>query len=123
MTTVGRRRAYAKKIAKAMKYTFFTIIGIIAIALLFPTWTPGIEGKNSISRLEQIDINGTGHEVMIRGVDRSNPVLLFVHGDRGVPRFRMSENTSVNWSSISPLFIMINAGAASLIILQRTTQT
>ncbi|GGH60592.1 alpha/beta hydrolase [Paenibacillus silvae] len=72
-----------KKIAKAMKYTFFTIIGIIAIALLFPTWTPGIEGKNSISRLEQIDINGTGHEVMIRGVDRTNPVLLFVHGGPG----------------------------------------
>jgi hypothetical protein len=30
-----------KKIAKAMKYTFFTMIAMIAVALLFPTWTPG----------------------------------------------------------------------------------
>ncbi|MGF6355528.1 L-proline amide hydrolase [Paenibacillus sp. 4624] len=72
-----------KKIAKVCKYTFFTILGIIVVFLIVPTWTPSIEGENSISHLEQIDINGEGHEVMIRGTDRANPVLLFVHGGPG----------------------------------------
>ncbi|WP_339241867.1 alpha/beta hydrolase [Paenibacillus sp. FSL R5-0517] len=56
---------------------------MIIVALIFPTWTPQIKGENSISMLEQIEINGAGHEVMIRGVDRSNPILIFVHGGPG----------------------------------------
>lgn len=72
-----------KKIAKACKYTMFIIIGMILLSLIFPTWTPNIQGENSISRLEQVVVNGTGHEVMIRGADRANPVLLFVHGGPG----------------------------------------
>lgn len=56
---------------------------MVIVALIFPTWTPKIKGENSISMLEQVEINGTGHEVMIRGVDRTNPILIFVHGGPG----------------------------------------
>lgn len=56
---------------------------MVIVALIFPTWTPKIKGENSISMLEQVEINGAGHEVMIRGVDRSNPILIFVHGGPG----------------------------------------
>jgi len=59
------------------------ILLIIIIGLLCPTWTPRIAGDNSISTLEQVEINGTNHEVMIRGVDRRNPVVIFVHGGPG----------------------------------------
>lgn len=52
--------------------------------MIFPTWTPDIDGKNSISVLKQAEINGTGHELMIRGRDISNPVVIFVHGGPGV---------------------------------------
>lgn len=55
----------------------------IAAGLVFPTWTPRIKGQNSISMLKQVDVNGAGHEVMIRGADRRNPVLIFVHGGPG----------------------------------------
>lgn len=48
-----------------------------------PTWTPSIKAHKGISLLEQIEINGTGHEVMIRGWDRSNPIILFLHGGPG----------------------------------------
>ncbi|MFJ7668961.1 alpha/beta fold hydrolase [Lysinibacillus sp. NPDC097195] len=48
--------------------------------MFFPTWTPHIKGEQSISTLEQVVINGTGHEMMIRGKDSSNPILIFVHG-------------------------------------------
>lgn len=66
-------------------------IGLLLIVLLigggfvFPTWTPGIKGSNSVSILKQITINGTKQEVMIRGTDRSNPLVIFVHGGPGVP--------------------------------------
>lgn len=57
---------------------------LVGLALFFPTWTPKIEGKNSISILEQVEINGTGHELLIRGQDKSNPVVIFVHGGPAV---------------------------------------
>jgi L-proline amide hydrolase len=72
-----------KKIRKILKYSIFSMILMIIVALIFPTWTPKIKGENSISMLEQVEINGVGHEVMIRGVDRSNPILIFVHGGPG----------------------------------------
>lgn len=72
-----------KKIRKTLKYSILSIILIVIVALIFPTWTPKIKGENSISMLEQVEINGTGHEVMIRGVDRTNPILIFVHGGPG----------------------------------------
>ena len=72
-----------KKIKKLI-----TFIGVITtltliVALVFPTWTSQIKGKNSISTLEQIEINGSSHEIMIRGKDKNNPVIIFVHGGPG----------------------------------------
>ncbi|KGR77981.1 alpha/beta fold hydrolase [Ureibacillus manganicus] len=60
-----------------------TITLFILTILLFPTWTPKIEGVNSVAELKQIEINGTKLEVMIRGVDKSNPIIIFVHGGPG----------------------------------------
>lgn len=72
-----------KKISKILKYSILSMILLVIVALIFPTWTPKIKGENSISMLEQVEINGAAHEVMIRGVDRSNPILIFVHGGPG----------------------------------------
>jgi L-proline amide hydrolase len=62
---------------------FISITLFMLLILLFPTWTPKINGENSIARLESIEINGTELEVMIRGADRNNPVIIFVHGGPG----------------------------------------
>ncbi|WP_449538530.1 alpha/beta fold hydrolase [Ferdinandcohnia sp. Marseille-Q9671] len=58
-------------------------ITIMLFILFHPTWTPKINGENSIAILESIEINGTELEVMIRGVDRDNPIVIFVHGGPG----------------------------------------
>lgn len=58
-------------------------IVLLLIALLFPTWTSHIKGPNSVNALEQVKINGSHHEVMIRGKDKDNPVIIFVHGGPG----------------------------------------
>nr|WP_106785036.1 alpha/beta hydrolase [Lysinibacillus timonensis] len=56
---------------------------IIIATLFFPTWTPKVEGVNSITELKPIEINGTKLEVMIRGADKRNPIVIFVHGGPG----------------------------------------
>ncbi|MBC2723343.1 alpha/beta hydrolase [Desulfosporosinus sp.] len=62
------------------------IVAIVMIGLFFPTWTPSIIGyENSISILKQVEINGSEQEVMIRGNDYKNPVVIFVHGGPGCP--------------------------------------
>lgn len=74
-----------KNIKKLIKYIGVIIIIVLIIALFSPTWTPHIKGDNSISALEQVEINGSSHEIMIRGNDKDNPVIIFVHGGPGCP--------------------------------------
>lgn len=72
-----------KKSIKIAQISIKIIALFVVIGLIFPTWTPRIKGDNSINSLEQIEINGTKHEVMIRGLDRRNPIVIFVHGGPG----------------------------------------
>lgn len=69
-----------KVIHKTLKYIGIILLLLIIIGLVRPTWTPAINGDRSISELRSVDINGTELEVLIRGKDRDNPVLIFVHG-------------------------------------------
>ncbi|REB11496.1 alpha/beta hydrolase [Sporosarcina sp. BI001-red] len=70
---------------KTMKYVAIVFVVVVAIALIFPTWTSNIKGDNSISTLEQVKINGTDHEIMIRGTNKNNPIIIVVHGGPGSP--------------------------------------
>lgn len=72
-----------RRMIKIVKLITVAIVLIIVVGLVFPTWTPRIYGNNSISTIKQIQINGTGHEVMIRGADKRNPIVIFVHGGPG----------------------------------------
>lgn len=61
------------------------ILGIIVlIAILFvlfkPAYTKKIQGENSISEYRKIDINGEKIQILIRGHNKDNPILVFVHG-------------------------------------------
>lgn len=63
------------------------VISILAIVLLFllvrtvvPGWMPKVRGENAVSEFRKAEINGAELQLMIRGEDRSNPVLIFVHG-------------------------------------------
>jgi len=69
-----------KTISKISKIIGIGLLLFIAIRICSPAWTPAIRGENSISELKKVDINGTSLQLMIRGCDRNNPVLIFVHG-------------------------------------------
>ncbi len=69
-----------KKIINIIKWFGIILLLLVIIGLCFPTWTPKISNKNSISELRKVKINDTLLEVMIRGRNRDNPVVIFVHG-------------------------------------------
>lgn len=69
-----------KKVIKLIKCIGVVLMVALIIELFAPTWTPKIKGENSISELRKVEINGTDIEMMIRGADKDNPVIIFVHG-------------------------------------------
>lgn len=80
-----------KTLKKLIKYIGAIIIIGLIIALFCPTWTSHIKGDNSISALEQVKINGSKHEIMIRGTDKDNSVIIFVHGGPGCSEIPYAE--------------------------------
>ena len=68
-------------------------------------YTAPIKGVNSISLLEKVSIGGTNQWITVRGEDRRNPILLYLHGGPGHaemgsnPRFKELEKryVVVNW--------------------------
>ena len=68
---------------RIVKYILLLFIIFILIQLIRPTWTPNIKGENSISELRKVEINGENLQILIRGEDKNNPVVIFVHGGPG----------------------------------------
>ncbi|MBW6411188.1 alpha/beta fold hydrolase [Clostridium weizhouense] len=70
-----------KKIIKRI----ILIIILSIIALLFrPTYTPSIDGDKSISKLVNIKVCGQNQTLLIRGKNKENPIILFLHGGPGL---------------------------------------
>lgn len=69
-----------KTIKRATIIIVIMFVLLLIIELFIPTWTPKIKGDNSISELRKVEINGSDIEIMIRGNNKDNPVVIFVHG-------------------------------------------
>jgi hypothetical protein len=69
------------------------------VAVTVPARTPGIAGERSIAELTRIDAGGHRLGALIRGVDRTAPVLLFVPGRRAAASWARPGATSPSWRS------------------------
>ena len=75
----------------------FILLGVLIFILLavLSHWSPQKTDPiydsdnqvltNSISLIDNIDMNGISQRIVIRGWDRSNPILLHLHGGPGNP--------------------------------------
>lgn len=68
------------KILRSIKYILVGILVIVAFQFFKPTWTTNIIGERSINELRKLKVNGIELETMIRGYDKDNPIIIFVHG-------------------------------------------
>ena len=58
---------------------------VLAVAYTFKSFTMPIFAQGSIADLFELDVNGDAQYLLVRGVDRKQPVMLFVHGGPGMP--------------------------------------
>src|SRR5665213_3482218 len=70
-------------------------LGLIGAGLWFrPGFTPPIDwlhgGGKSVASLEKVRLGGVDQWLLIRGDDRSKPIVLILHGDPGRPEIYMA---------------------------------
>lgn len=58
---------------------------LLATVYTFKSFTMPIFAHGSIADLFELDVNGDVQYLLVRGVDRKQPVILFVHGGPGMP--------------------------------------
>jgi pimeloyl-ACP methyl ester carboxylesterase len=82
----------AKRIVKIFMVVLLVFLVIFACLLIIKRpHTPPIKGERgriipeSIAVLEKVELGGLEQWINIRGKDRSNPVVLFLHGGPGMP--------------------------------------
>jgi len=74
-----------KKVLKVFKWVIATIIILIAIFFTsdYFTSTDSIDSKSGIVEMGTVKIGGIDQWVLIRGENRENPIIIFLHGGPG----------------------------------------
>ncbi|MDF2657372.1 MAG: acetyltransferase [Paenibacillus sp.] len=84
---------------------------LLVIVLFSPPRTPPIkdaEGRilpDSIAEIEQVVLGGVKQSILIRGADRSKPVLLFLHGGPGYPQIAFARKYQ---QELERFFVVVN---------------
>lgn len=106
---------FVKRSFRALGYV---VLALITVLLVFVGWlywysdgttAPIVDaqGRNvpgSVASLEAVDLNGNKQWILVRGYDRTKPVLLFVHGGPGSPEMPIMTNNP----ELEKRFVVVN---------------
>ncbi len=59
--------------------------------------------KEGIYFFDKVEIGGVSQSVMIRGTDKNNPVMLYLHGGPGFPLFPLDPSAPTGWDEADGL--------------------
>ena len=65
---------------------------LLTVAYTFKSFTMPILASGSVADLFELEINGDGQYLLVRGADRGQPVILFVHGGPGMPAMYLAHD-------------------------------
>jgi pimeloyl-ACP methyl ester carboxylesterase len=85
---------WLRRIAKTLGYAIGALLLLLGIWALVPASTPRIEGEHAIAALERVTLGGAEQTILLRGQDRRNPALLFVHGGPGFGQLPLARTYS-----------------------------
>lgn len=72
---------------------------LIALLLMVScsTYRANVIGEDGIYLYNKVKIGGVYQSVMIRGTDKNNPVMLYLHGGPGYPLFPLDPSAPLGW--------------------------
>ena len=85
------------KRARSMGLALLLVVTGAVAYFLFKSWTPPIFSGNAVAELTSIDVNEDRQFLLIRGRDRGNPLLLFLHGGPGMPAMYLAHAFQREW--------------------------
>lgn len=123
-----RRRKYESWIVRQFVPAFLVLLGLSLVASPAQSdppadlYAPGraliadidrIVTPNSIQETFEATLGGARQVVNVRGADRNNPVILFIHGGPGAVEIPIAWSFQRPWEAISPSFNMISGAQAN----------
>jgi hypothetical protein len=83
-----------KWLAIALGALLAAIIAALGLLALRPATTKPIDAPDAIARLERVSLGGAPQTILVRGNDRSLPVLLYLHGGPGFAHLPLAPSYS-----------------------------
>jgi len=83
-----------RRLGKGLVRLVGILLIIILIWALIPPFTAPISSDNSIAEIQTITLGGFPQKVLLRGIDRNNPILLYVHGGPGAAQMVLAPTYS-----------------------------
>jgi len=68
------------------------LLSILSVVPIRRNYTPQYNSPDSVTSLEQFSLGGRRQYVLIRGKEKHNPILLFLHGGPGMPTMYLAHD-------------------------------